>query len=64
MRFEITDIEFDFSDSFEVENTDQDLIDEVLATIWENLMRMISSKRSHLASGWCIKSIDYRHVLK
>ena len=30
MRFEITDIEFDFTDSFEVENTDQDLIDEVL----------------------------------
>ena len=44
MRFEITDIEFDFTDSFEVENTDQDLIDEVL----KNLMRMISSKRSHL----------------
>ena len=64
MRFEITDIEFDFTDSFEVENTDQDLIDEVLATTWEasdedDLIEEITS-----ASGWCIKSIDYRHFLK
>ncbi len=64
MKFEITDIEFDFTDSFEVENTDQDLIDEVLATTWEasdedDLIEALTS-----ASGWCIKSIDYRHVLK
>ena len=64
MKFEITDIEFDFTDSFEVENTDQDLIDEVLATTWEasdedDLIEEITS-----ASGWCIKSIDYRQVLK
>ena len=64
MKFEITDIEFDVTDSFEVENTDQDLIDEVLATTWEasdedDLIEEITS-----ASGWCIKSIDYRHVLK
>ncbi len=64
MRFEITQIEFDFDDSFEVENTDQDLIDEVLSTTWdaddeEDLIEEITS-----ASGWCIKSIDYRHILK
>ena len=64
MKFEITDIEFDFTDSFEVENTDQDLIDEVLATTWEasdedDLIEEITS-----ASGWCVKSIDYCYVLK
>ena len=64
MQFQVTQIEFDFDDAFEVENTDQDLIDEVLATTWEasdedDLIEEITS-----ASGWCIKSIDYRHVLK
>ena len=64
MQFQVTQIEFDFDDSFEVENYDQDVIDEVLATTWEasdedDLIEEITS-----ASGWCIKSIDYRHVLK
>ena len=63
MQFQVTQIEFDFDDAFEVENTDQDLIDEVLATTWEasdedDLIEKITS-----ASGWCIKSIDYRHIL-
>ena len=35
MQFKVTEIEFDFTDSFEVENYDQDIIDEVLATTWE-----------------------------
>ena len=35
MQFQITDIEFDFDDSFDVENYDQDVIDEVKATVWE-----------------------------
>ena len=64
MQFQITDIEFDFTDSFDVENYDQDVIDEVKATVWEandedDLIEEITS-----ASGWCIKSIDFRHVLK
>ena len=64
MQFQVTQIDFDFTDSFEVENYDQDVIDEVKATIWEaddedDLIEEITS-----ASGWCIKSIDYCHVLK
>ena len=63
MQFQVTQIEFDFDDSFEVENYDQDIIDEVLATTWEaddedDLIEEITS-----ATGWCINSIDYRHVL-
>ena len=62
-KFEITQIEFDFTDSFEVENYDQDVIDEVLATTWEvhdeeDLLDEISA-----CTGWCIKSIDYRNIL-
>ena len=64
MQFQVTQIEFDFDDSFDVENYDQDVIDEVKATIWDaddedDLIDEIST-----ASGWCIKSIDYRHILK
>ena len=64
MQFQVTQIEFDFDDGFDVENYDQDVIDEVKATIWdaddeEDLIDEISC-----ASGWCIKSIDYRHILK
>ncbi len=63
MQFQVTEIEFDFDDSFEVENYDQDVIDEVLATTWEasdddDLIEEITS-----ATGWCIKSIDYRYAL-
>lgn len=64
MMFQVTDIEFDFTDSFDVENYDQDLIDEVKSSIWEatdgdDLVEEITS-----FSGYCIKSIDYRHILK
>lgn len=63
MQYRITEIEFDFDDSFEVENYDQDIIDEVLATTWDaddadDLVEEITS-----ATGWCVKSIDYCYVL-
>ena len=64
MQFQVTQIEFDFDDSFEVENTDQDVIDEVLATTWEANDEDDLIEEITCASGWCIKSIDYRHVLK
>tara|TARA_Y100000287_G_scaffold92974_1_gene73963 strand:- start:250 stop:444 length:195 start_codon:yes stop_codon:yes gene_type:complete len=64
MQFKVTEIEFDFTDSFEVENYDQDIIDEVLATTWEasdedDLIEEITS-----ATGWCINSIDFYHILR
>ena len=63
MQFQVIEIEFDFTDSFDIENYDQDVIDEVKATIWEaddedDLVEEITS-----ATGWCINSIDYRHIL-
>ena len=67
MQFQVTQIEFDFDDAWENKmppNLQEEVIDETLSTIWEavdedDLIEEITS-----ASGWCIKSIDYRHVLK
>ena len=68
MQFQVTQIEFDFSDdcSGYLFNDEQreELIDETLSTIWEavdedDLIEEITS-----ASGWCIKSIDYHYVLR
>ena len=63
MQFQITDIEFDFTDSFDVENYDQDLIDEVKATIWEASDEDDLIEEITCAAGFCIQSIDYRIVL-
>ena len=67
-RFEVTDIAFDFSDDlYDEEITDEykeELRDGVFGTTWdaddeEDLIDEITS-----ATGFCIKSIDYRHYLK
>ena len=64
MTFQVTQIEFDFDDAFEVENYDQDVIDEVLATTWEADDEDDLIEEITCATGFCIKSIDYLHVLK
>mgnify|MGYP000751067993 CR=1 FL=1 len=66
MQFQVTNIQFDFGDSFEPTITKEEMdevIDETLSTIWEaadeeDLIDEITS-----CSGWCVNSIDYRHVL-
>jgi len=66
MHFQVTAIEFDFEDdSFpEVDSDYQEKVtDEAIGEIWEaedgdDLIEEITA-----ATGWCIKSIDYRHVL-
>ena len=66
MQFQVTDIEFDFSDAI----MDHDLthcyqlVDETIGSFWEaddgdDLVEEITA-----ATGWCIKSIDYRTILK
>jgi len=70
MKYQITSIEFDCSlDEDDWSESDQIMTEERLnevyvGQIWdaddeEDLIDEIST-----ASGWCIKSIDYRHVLK
>ena len=64
MKFEITQIFFDVDDDdFTLEEYNE-LVQETVGYIWEaddedDLIEEITS-----ATGWCIKSIDYRHVLK
>ena len=67
MQFQVTEIEFDLDcDAPEEELTEQDLVDlydDYIGTFWEaedgdDLVEEITC-----ASGWCIKSIDYRIVL-
>ena len=66
MQFQITQIDFDFIDADGTLPIDiqDEIIDEYIGTFWDaddedDLIEEISC-----ASGWCIKSIDYRHVLK
>ena len=65
MIFQVTKIEFDFAgDNLFTENNRLDLIEETIGSIWEvddedDLIDEITT-----ASGWCINSIDYRHILK
>ena len=67
MQFQVTQIEFDFDDDISddplTDEYKQSLVDETTEGIWEaddeeDLIEEISC-----ASGWCIKSIDYNHIL-
>jgi hypothetical protein len=65
MIFQVTEIEFDFDDPDEefTQHHFDNVTADVLGTIWEaedgdDLIEEITS-----ATGWCIKTIDYRHVL-
>jgi len=65
MLYQITEIVFDFDDGigqFPIENQTE-LTEEIIASIWEaddgdDLVEEITA-----ATGWCVRSIDYRHVL-
>ena len=64
--YQVTDIEFDFVDSEGelAKDIQADILDDVLGTLWEaddedDLIEEVTS-----AAGFCVKSIDYRHVLK
>ena len=66
MKFQVTNIEFDFEmedDEYPSNDYQQALTDETIGQIWdaddeEDLVEEIT-----FATGWCIKSLDYRHVL-
>jgi len=62
MKFLVTEIEFDFDDTAPM-GYREDLACEVCTTIWDaddedDLVEEITA-----ATGWCIKSLDYRHAL-
>ena len=69
MQFQITQIEFDFDDDYDEawENDpipQQQIIDEKIGQIWEANDEEDLIDEITCATGWCIKSIDFRHILK
>lgn len=63
--YQITQIEFDFDDDEYVWNTgeQQQLVDEYIGSHWDADDEDDLVEEITCASGWCIKSIDYVHVL-
>ena len=73
MQFQITSIQFDFSDDigdgdtmddFLTDEYKQDLYEDYIGTFWEADDEDDLIEELTTAAGWCIKSIDYRIVLK
>ena len=62
MQFQVTQIDFDFDDAMTVDDK-QDVFDEVVGNIWEAIDEEDLVDEITTATGWCINSIDYRHVL-
>ena len=69
MQFQVTAIEFDFDeydDAYPDELDDtykQQVTDDTIGQIWEADDEDDLVEEITCATGWCIKSIDYRHVL-
>ena len=70
MQFQVTEIEFDLTidddtiSESEINTLQQELQEEIYSTVWEvvdedDLIEEITSW-----TGWCIKSIDYVHILR
>ena len=63
MQFQVTQIDFDFDDAMTVDDK-QEVFDEVVGNIWEAIDEEDLVDEITTATGWCINSIDYRHILK
>ena len=64
MQFQITYIEFDTDDDDIMTAYDKDELNcEYIGTIWDADDEDDLVEEITCATGWCIKSIDYRHVL-
>jgi hypothetical protein len=65
MQFQVTNIEFDFKDSFGTISSQlqEEIVNETLGQIWEACDEEDLIEEITCATGWCIKFIDYREVL-
>ena len=66
MQFQVTQIEFDFTDDQEGDvplDCQQQTIEDCLGR-WDADDEDDLIEEITCAAGWCIKSIDYRHILK
>jgi len=62
MQFQVTDIEFDFDYDIHTDEYNR-LMNETIGQIWEADDEDDLVEEITCATGWCIKSIDYRHIL-
>ena len=65
MHYRITEINIDFEDdNFELPPTEQqEILSEVMSTTWEASDEEDLVEEITAATGFCINSIDYEHVL-
>ena len=67
MKYQVTTINFDFTDDtedFELPPTQQqEVLSEVTNTVWEACDEDDLIEEITCATGWCIQSIDFVHVL-
>jgi len=69
MQFQVTEIEFDLTtdddtiSESEVNTLQQELQEEIYGTVWEVVDEDDLIEEITTATGWCITSIAYRHVL-
>ena len=63
MQFQVLDIEFDFDYDIHTDEYNR-LMNETFGQIWEADDEDDLVEEITCATGWCIKSLDYRHVLK
>ena len=69
-QFQITSIDFDFEDDWEnlppnqlTKEEQSEIVEETIGQIWEADDEDDLVEEITCATGWCIKSIDYRHIL-
>ena len=62
MQFQVTAIEFDFDYDIHTDEYNR-LMNETIGQIWEADDEDDLVEEITCATGWCIKSIDYRHIL-
>jgi hypothetical protein len=65
MLYKVDDIRFDFiQDDDELTPEEQlDIINQTCATVWEADDEDDLVEEITCATGWCVLSIEYRHVL-
>ena len=64
MLFQVTEIEFDYDEEDEMDAYDKDrLASETIGQIWEAGDEDDLIEEITCATGWCVRSIDYRHIL-
>jgi hypothetical protein len=64
MLFQVTDIQFDYDEEDEMDAYDKDrLVCETIGQVWEADDEDDLVEEITCATGWCVKTIDYRHVL-